>query len=200
MNSDSLFSMPAGSRRTFLRGAAATAFATMSPSAFTQATGARPSVAPSAGSLTIQGVEIFELHGSYQEEGGVNHQSQVNPLDVYDQFRKPPYADKPSAMRTVKTNAIYVRIRTSAGVDGLYGPIEKAAALILSAELKPFLIGKDALAGEALWDQMYRSNRQSRDGIFMMAISAADNACGMFADVTTESPSTVCWADQRESR
>jgi L-rhamnonate dehydratase len=59
---------------------------------------------------------------------------------------------------------------------GCMAPIEKDAALILAAEWKPFLIGKDGLAGEALWDQMYRSNRQSRDGIFVMAISAADNA------------------------
>jgi L-rhamnonate dehydratase len=41
--------------------------------------------------------------------------------------------------------------------------------------LRPFLLGKDALAGDALWDQMYRSDRQSRDGLFMMGISAADN-------------------------
>src|SRR5215467_385606 len=36
--------------------------------------------------------------------------------------------------------------------------------------------GTDAIARVPLWDQMYRSNRHSRDGIFMMAISAADNA------------------------
>jgi L-rhamnonate dehydratase len=177
MSSNSFFRMPARSRRSFLRNAGVTAFAAMSPSAFTYAMGApQTDTTPSSGPLTIKAVELFELHGSYQEEAGVNRQAQVNPLDVYDQFRKPPYADKPSGMRTVKTSAIYVRIRTAAGVDGLYGPIEKAAALILAAELKPFLLGKDALAGEALWDQMYRSNRQSRDGIFMMAISAADNA------------------------
>ena len=177
MNSSSFLRMPGASRRSFLRGAAVSAFATMSPSAFTHAMGAQsPAASPMGGPLTIKAVEIFELHGSYQEEAGVNHQAQVNPLDIYDQFRKPPYADKPAGMRTVKTSAIYVRIRTSAGVDGLYGPIEKDAALILEAELKPFLIGKDALAGEALWDQMYRSNRHSREGIFMLAISAADNA------------------------
>ena len=45
----------------------------------------------------------------------------------------------------------------------------------MQEDLRPFLIGKDALAGEALWDEMYRSNRHSRDGYFMMAISAVDN-------------------------
>jgi L-rhamnonate dehydratase len=79
-------------------------------------------------------------------------------------------------------------------------PIEKDAALILAAEWKPFLIGKDGLVGEAVWDQMYRSNRQSRDGIFVMAISAADNALWVFAGGTTGFPYTGCWEDLRESR
>jgi L-rhamnonate dehydratase len=43
-------------------------------------------------------------------------------------------------------------------------------------ELRSFVIGKDALAGETLWDQMYRSNRHSRAGLILMAISAVDNA------------------------
>ena len=43
-------------------------------------------------------------------------------------------------------------------------------------QLRPFLMGKDALAVETLWDQMHRSNRHSRRGIFMMGISAVDNA------------------------
>jgi L-alanine-DL-glutamate epimerase-like enolase superfamily enzyme len=42
-------------------------------------------------------------------------------------------------------------------------------------QLRPFLIGKDALAQEKLWDQMYRSNRHARRGHYLMAISAVDN-------------------------
>ena len=38
------------------------------------------------------------------------------------------------------------------------------------------LIGQDALAIEKLWDQMFRLNRHSRRGHYMMAISAVDNA------------------------
>jgi L-rhamnonate dehydratase len=44
----------------------------------------------------------------------------------------------------------------------LYGPVDKEAAIIVDQQLKGFLMGKDPLAGEALWDQMYRSNRDSR--------------------------------------
>lgn len=127
-------------------------------------------------SLKIDAIELLELHGHYTEEAGVDHQWQVNPLDVYDDLRRPPYSDKPGGKRAVQYEAIYLRIRTSAGLDGLYGPIEREAATIVLEDLQHFLIGKDTLAGEVLWDEMYRSNRQSRAGIFMMAISACDNA------------------------
>jgi L-alanine-DL-glutamate epimerase-like enolase superfamily enzyme len=108
-------------------------------------------------------------------EAGIDRQAQVNPLDVYDQLRPAPYKDNPNGTTDARYEAIYVRIRTSAGLEGLYGPIEREPATIVYEDLRPFLIGKDALAGEVLWDQMYRSNRHSRAGYFLTAISAVDN-------------------------
>jgi L-alanine-DL-glutamate epimerase-like enolase superfamily enzyme len=99
----------------------------------------------------------------------------VNPLDIYDELRPPIYKDKPDGSREVQYEANYIRIRTLAGLEGLYGPVEREPATIVYEDLRPFLIGKDALAGEALWDQMYRSNRHSRAGYFLMALSAVDN-------------------------
>jgi L-rhamnonate dehydratase len=125
--------------------------------------------------LKIEAIELLELHGRYTDAAGINHQQQVSPLDIYDDLRPAPYADKPSGTKETLTSAIYLRIRTSGGIDGLYGPIEKDAAIVVNEDLRPFLLGKDALAGEKLWDEMYRSNRHSRDGLFMMAISAVDN-------------------------
>jgi len=130
---------------------------------------------PGPAPAKIESVEVIELRGRYTDAAGVNGQQQVNPLDVYDSLRPAAYEDHPSGTREVQYSAVYVKIRTSSGIEGLYGPIEKAAAWIVHTELRPFLLGKDALAGEALWDQMYRSNRHSRDGLFMMAISAVDN-------------------------
>jgi L-alanine-DL-glutamate epimerase-like enolase superfamily enzyme len=126
--------------------------------------------------LKIDAVELLELHGHYTEEAGVDHQPQVNPMDVYDALRPAPYLDKPNGMREVQYEASYLRIRTSAGLEGLYGPIEREPATIVLEDLQHFLIGKDALAGEVVWDEMYRSNRHSRTGIFLMAVSAVDNA------------------------
>jgi L-rhamnonate dehydratase len=128
------------------------------------------------GPLKIADLELIELTGQYETEAGVNGQQQVNPLDIYDSLRPGPYQDQPGGKKRVTTKAIYLRIRTDAGLDGLYGPIERDAAIVVREDLRPFLMGKDALAGEALWDEMYRSNRHSRAGFFIMAISAVDNA------------------------
>jgi len=160
-------------RRHFLLGGAATLFTASRTNLLARAFAPLPDHTDAP--LKIEAVELVELHGRYMDEAGINRQQQVNPLDIYDELRPAPYTDKPSGTREVLYSAIYLRIRTAGGIDGLYGPIEKSAAVVVNDELRPFLIGKDALAGEALWDQMYRSNRHSRDGFFMMAISAVDN-------------------------
>ena len=127
------------------------------------------------GKLKIAAVELIQLSGHREAEIGVDAQYQVNPLYVYDVFRPPVYQDKTAERKSAPLTQIYLRIRTDGGLDGLYGPIDREAAIVVQEQLRPFLLGKDPLAGEALWDQMYRSNRHSRAGLFLMAISAVDN-------------------------
>jgi L-rhamnonate dehydratase len=127
------------------------------------------------GKLKIAAMELIQLSGHREAETGVDAQYQVNPLYVYDDFRPPVYQDKTAQRKQVPLTQIYLRIRTEQGLDGFYGPIDREAAIVVQEQLRPFLMGKDPLAGEALWDQMYRSNRHSRAGIFLMAISAVDN-------------------------
>jgi L-rhamnonate dehydratase len=126
-------------------------------------------------SLKIEAVEVWQFHGMRPTVRGVDSQYQANPLYIYDELRPPPYQDNPNASPSqAPVSAFYVRIKTDSA-EGFYGPIEKEAAIVVDEQLKPFLIGKDALAQEKLWDQMYRSNRHSRRGHFLMAISAVDN-------------------------
>lgn len=126
--------------------------------------------------LPIAAIEIWQLRGHAETLRGVDHQPQVNPLDIYDELRPRPYRDAPAGTPAKSAvSALYLKIRTGGG-DGLYGPIDREAALVVQDQLRPFLLGKDALAQEKLWDQMYRSNRHSRRGHFLMAISAVDNA------------------------
>ena len=164
------------SRRRFLGGVAAAGAIAGSPMTAAGEAVRCPDRPGGVAALKIDAVEFVELHGHYIEEAGVDHQPQVNPVDVYDDLRPAPYKDKPDGTREVQAEAIYIRIKTAAGLEGFYGPIDREPATIVLEDLRHFLLGKDALAGEILWDQMYRSNRHSRDGIFMMAISAVDNA------------------------
>jgi L-rhamnonate dehydratase len=126
--------------------------------------------------LKITAVETWRLRGHRETLRGVDQQYQVNPLDIYDELRPAPYVDNPNPKsENAAVSALYLRIKTDAGAEGFYGPIDKEAALVVDQQLRPFLIGKDGLAQEKLWDQMYRSNRHARRGHFLMAISAVDN-------------------------
>jgi L-rhamnonate dehydratase len=124
----------------------------------------------------IAAIEIWQVRGHVDTLRGVDQQYQVNPLFIYDELRPKPYQDaaNPTAVKNTAT-AIYLKIKTDTGAEGFYGPIDKEVAIVVDQQLRPFLMGKDALAGEKLWDQMYRSNRHSRRGFFLMAISAVDN-------------------------
>jgi L-alanine-DL-glutamate epimerase-like enolase superfamily enzyme len=125
--------------------------------------------------LPIGAIEIWEYRGHHAVTRGVDQQYQVNPLYIYDELRPQPYRDKPDAAASqTPESAMYLKIRTD-GAEGFYGPIDKEVAIVVYEQLRPFLMGKDALAQEKLWDQMYRSNRHSRRGHFLMAISAVDN-------------------------
>jgi L-alanine-DL-glutamate epimerase-like enolase superfamily enzyme len=154
-------------RRSFLAAAASPALAQVSSDT--------PRNAP-RGKLKIAAVEMWRLEGRREATTGVNRQYQANPIHVYDELRPPPYRDAVPENRTVPVSALYLKIKTDAGIEGLYGPIDREAAVVVDQQLRRFLLGKDPLAGETLWDQMHRSNRHSRHGHFLMAISAVDNA------------------------
>ena len=102
-------------------------------------------------------------------------QWQVVPLDVY--LAPNERAEAPAETDPAQTvEALYVRITTRQGPEGLYGPVDAAAAWPLTQILAPFLAGQDALAGATLWDKMQRLDRHARHGHLKLAISAADNA------------------------
>jgi L-rhamnonate dehydratase len=123
----------------------------------------------------ITAVEVWQFQGHYDTVRGVDNQFQANQLHIYDELRPKPYADGTPAPQRAATSALYLKIGTDAGVEGLYGPIDKEAAVVVDQQLRGFLMGKDALAQEKLWDQLYRSNRHARRGAYLMAISAVDN-------------------------
>jgi L-rhamnonate dehydratase len=125
----------------------------------------------------IDEVEIVRVTGTAKDTPGFNEQYQTRPLHVYPELHPAPYKDNPNAASTTeKLTHDYLRIKTKGGLTGLYGAIDPEALAPILNQLRPFLLGKDAMAGETLWDQLYRNNRHSRAGHYMMALSAVDNA------------------------
>ena len=91
-------------RRHFLLGGAATLFTASRTNLLARAFAPLPDHTDAP--LKIEAVELVELHGRYMDEAGINRQQQVNPLDIYDELRPAPYADKPSGTREVLYSAI----------------------------------------------------------------------------------------------
>ena len=71
---------------------------------------------------------------------------------------------------------LYLKLHSDVGVNGLYGPIDNEAALMVDQFFKRRLIGADPLAGEAFWDRMFRASRHSRGSHYSLGLSAVDNA------------------------
>ncbi len=126
--------------------------------------------------LKISDVEIWEVAGPRQT-APTAYQGQVTPLHIYPEHSTGPYPDDPRVpVETYEHRVLYVKVRTDGGAEGFYGLVDPEAARVVQHPLREFLIGQDPLAIALLWDEMYRFNRHSRAGHYMMGISAVDNA------------------------
>ncbi len=121
--------------------------------------------------MKISEVRYFQVFGRTDLPGAEERQSQM--LDIY-----PEFAARGVAARTEDgiLSATYVEIATDEGPTGIFGPIFPEQVPLIRARLAPYLIGADPLAGERLWDILYRQDRHARKGYQMMAISAVDCA------------------------
>ncbi len=127
--------------------------------------------------LIIDGFEVLKVTGPYQSTPGLHRQHQAQPIHIYSEYRPDPYSDLANPeTRTGSISHHYLRLRTKGGLTGLYGYIDLETVAPLLSQLRDFVLGKNAMAIETIWDQMYRRNRHSRGGHYMMALSAVDNA------------------------
>jgi len=78
--------------------------------------------------------------------------------------------------RDTGRSALFVHLKTDAGVEGL-GVGTTVAREIIERSLKPLLVGQDPLCIEKLWDDMFwRVRGFGRKGVAFCAISAVDIA------------------------
>ncbi|MDH3648317.1 MAG: hypothetical protein OEQ53_01480 [Saprospiraceae bacterium] len=135
------------------------------------------SKAASTDDTIIESFDILKVTGPYESTPGVNRQHQAQPIHIYPEYRPEPYMDDERPRTSSgRISHHYLRIRTRGGLEGIYGYLDPETIAPLLQQFRSFLLGKDALAVETLWDQMYRRNRHSRAGHYMMSLSAVDNA------------------------
>ncbi len=105
-----------------------------------------------------------------------SEERQVGMLDIYPTYaaRGPVGGDGKASVAAI-TQYTSKSSRTTVAV-GLFGPIFEETATMIQHKLASHLIGQDPLAGEYLWDLLYRQDRHARAGYEMIAISAVDNA------------------------
>lgn len=126
--------------------------------------------------MKITDVRILLVSGESNDSwarGGTRH---VIRLDAYPEWRDKGLGGATNGDEPRKVSAIYVEIKTDGELFGLHGPISREQAFVIHSKFRPFLIGRDPLLGEMLWDQMARLDRHSRSGLMMMTISAIDCA------------------------
>ncbi len=124
--------------------------------------------------MKITDVTLLRIHGHYAGPTFPAGDRQARQLDIYPEFNTPSPINSPQVGAALR--ALYVEIHTDEGISGLFGPIEDWQAFHIEHSLRAYLIGRDPLATELLYDQMIRQDRHGRSGMFMTAVSVVDCA------------------------
>ncbi|MFQ5809834.1 MAG: enolase C-terminal domain-like protein [Armatimonadota bacterium] len=127
--------------------------------------------------MKITDIALVEVAGEFPADEIRSEERRVDPLDIYPEFGGKSI--KPSSGtpgESVRRRALFLEVRTDEDLTGIFGPVDGPHAGILRREMRPFLLGRDPLAIETVWDMLLRRNRHSRGGYYMMAMSALDCA------------------------
>ena len=132
--------------------------------------------------MQITDIRFEQLEGILESEIDLFRERLIRPIDIYPEHRAETgtemsagrFEDLGDGRWRVRTVVLYVD--TDEGITGIAGPMSANEAFFVNAQLKEFLIGRDALATELIWDKMYRLLIHGRKGEAMFAVSAIDNA------------------------
>jgi L-rhamnonate dehydratase len=126
--------------------------------------------------MKITDIALVEVEGEYTVAGPQSEERIANPLDVYPEFGAVPFGAGSQPGERVTRRDQFLEVRTDQGLAGVFGPVDGGHNRIPLLEMRSFLLGRDPLAIEAIWDLLLRRNRHARAGYYMMAMSALDCA------------------------
>jgi len=130
--------------------------------------------------MEITGFRFERLSGTLDASPSELHEERfARPLDVYEEFRADPdppwWPDGYGDRETTPVKQVFLHVETDGDVSGMVGPISDRRARGIH-RFEKYLVGRDPLATEKLWDLLYRKAVHGRKGTTMMAISALDVA------------------------
>ena len=126
--------------------------------------------------MRITEITLTEYEGVLETENTFWEERLVRPIDIYPEHRSEG-AGYTAQVEPGKyqIRAVFLEVLTDDGVSGLSGPFGRDVAAQITG-FRSLLIGKDPLAHELIWDQLYRHAVHGRKGGTMMALSAIDCA------------------------
>lgn len=123
--------------------------------------------------IIIKDVIIKKVTGRWVDPGFPSGSRNVTSKDLYPEYNQKEWDNN---SRDEIVSDLFLEIKTDKGLTGIYGSIDKNQAFIILHNLKDYLLGKDPLSSEKIFDQMFRMHRHGRSGLFMTAVSAVDLA------------------------
>ncbi|MBN1458180.1 MAG: mandelate racemase, partial [Armatimonadetes bacterium] len=125
--------------------------------------------------MRIRDVVLVEVTGQFTADELQPAEPGSRPLQIYPEFA-PRLGPWHEAGEVLRGSDVFLEVHTDEGPKGFFGPVDGGHAIILRREMREFLIGRDPLAIEKIWDLLLRRNRHARAGYYMMAMSALDCA------------------------
>ncbi len=129
--------------------------------------------------MKITDLRFREFEGTMEHPDPFWEERLVRPVDIYPQYRQQGAGYSTSlGGGKYRMRSAFLEIHTDDGIVGLSGPCTRHEAFIIDTAIRPHLVGKDPIAIELLWDQVYRAMIHGRKGETMMALSVVD--CGLW--------------------
>ena len=130
--------------------------------------------------MRITDIRLKQLDGYFEFDGQFWEERLLRPIDVYPEHKAErglfPVAGERNARGAHDVSWVFLTVETDEGVSGLAGPIDVSDAFYIDTQIRPLIVGEDALATERIWDKLYRQLIHGRKGQPMLAVSAVDIA------------------------
>ena len=117
--------------------------------------------------MKITDIVLFEVKGEWVAPPFPVGDRNAQQLDVYNAYG-PDWGKFEPSPEPQPISGIFVEILTDEGVSGIYGSLYAHQAFLIATELKPFLLGRDALAIELLQDLMHCRSSRACNGICVL--------------------------------